>query len=98
MPSFDEIISFIKKYASKLTFTRDLVALYYCMIDPEVPGWAKALIITTILYVLNPFDLIPDMIPGGLVDDAGMVVTTIATLAGVLNARHYELADNYLYG
>lgn len=40
----------------------------------KVPGWTIAAVVAALLYVLNPFDLIPDFIPGlGYVDDALVV-------------------------
>lgn len=40
----------------------------------EVPYWTLAAIAFALLYVLNPFDLIPDALPGiGLLDDAAVL-------------------------
>ena len=40
----------------------------------EVPWWTVAAIVTALLYVLSPVDLIPDIIPFfGLLDDAAVV-------------------------
>ena len=40
----------------------------------EIPYQAIGAVVFGLLYVLNPFDLIPDMIPGvGLLDDAAVM-------------------------
>jgi len=40
----------------------------------QVPYWTLAAITFTLLYVANPFDLVPDALPGvGLVDDAAVL-------------------------
>ena len=40
----------------------------------QIPYWSIAAIVAALLYVLNPFDLIPDVIPGiGLLDDVAVV-------------------------
>jgi uncharacterized membrane protein YkvA (DUF1232 family) len=45
----------------------------------EIPYWSIAAIVAALLYVLNPFDLIPDFIPGvGYVDDALVVAVCLA--------------------
>ncbi|MFP4476872.1 MAG: YkvA family protein [Desulfatibacillaceae bacterium] len=37
----------------------------------RIPWWALSALVFALLYVVNPFDLIPDAIPGiGLLDDA----------------------------
>lgn len=40
----------------------------------EVPWWTIGAAVTSLLYVLNPMDIVPDFIPGiGLLDDASVV-------------------------
>ena len=39
----------------------------------KVPAGTVAAIIGTLLYVLSPVDLLPDFLPGGFVDDAGII-------------------------
>ena len=58
----------------------DDVKLYFQMLGDiftgkykKVPAGTVAAIIGTLLYVLSPVDLIPDFLPGGFVDDAGIL-------------------------
>lgn len=45
----------------------------------EIPYWSIVAIVAALLYVLNPFDLIPDIIPViGYVDDAAVVAVCLA--------------------
>ena len=97
MPSAEQFFSFISQFASKIPFSKDLVALYFCMVDEEVPWWAKVAIGAAILYVITPLDVIPDFIPfAGWTDDAGVVVAVIAQIGGVLNEKHYRQATELL--
>lgn len=58
----------------------DDVKLYFQMLGDiftrkykKVPTGTVAAIIGTLLYVLSPVDLLPDFLPGGFVDDAGIL-------------------------
>lgn len=44
----------------------------------HVPRWTLAAVAFSLLYVLNPMDLIPDVLPGiGLIDDAAVLSLTL---------------------
>ena len=44
----------------------------------KIPFWSIAAIVAALLYVLNPFDLIPDFIPiVGQIDDAAVVAACL---------------------
>lgn len=44
----------------------------------EIPYWSLAAISAALLYVLNPFDIIPDVLPVvGLLDDAAIVAACL---------------------
>lgn len=58
----------------------DDVKLYFQMLGDiftgkykKVPAGTVAAIVGTLLYVLSPVDLLPDFLPGGFVDDAGII-------------------------
>lgn len=43
--------------------------------DPRVPMWKKAVPVLALLYVISPFDFVPDIIPGlGQLDDIGILL------------------------
>ena len=69
------------------------VKLYFQMLGDvfsgkykKVPVGTIAAIIGTLLYVLSPIDFIPDFLPGGFVDDAGI-------LALCLNFTKYDIEE-----
>lgn len=54
--------------------------------DKDAPWFSKATAIAGLLYVIIPFDVIPDVIPFfGLADDVAAVAMAVATLGIVLN-------------
>ena len=69
------------------------VKLYFQMLGDvftgkykKVPVGTIAAIIGTLLYVLSPVDFIPDFLPGGFVDDAGILVLC-------LNFTKYDIEE-----
>jgi uncharacterized membrane protein YkvA (DUF1232 family) len=49
--------------------------VYQLMLDPEVPIYLKILPFAAILYLLFPFDFLPDIIPGiGQLDDITILI------------------------
>ena len=71
--------------------------LYYVMMRPETPAWAKAIIIAALGYFICPIDAIPDVLfPVGYTDDAAVLAAAVATLAsyideGVMNSVNNQL-------
>ena len=85
----------IKKLMQNETLRKYLedVKLYFQMLGDvfsgkykKVPTGTIAAIIGTLLYVLSPIDLIPDFLPGGFLDDAGI-------LALCLNFTKYDVEE-----
>jgi len=75
----------IKKYA--LMAGREVIELalklYYATMDSDTPAWAKTVITGSLVYFILPVDAVPDLLPGGYVDDFG----ALAAAAGVVSAH-----------
>lgn len=83
----NEIENKFKKNGPLARFVNDLKLLFAIIKDyingtyREIPWWTIAAIITTLLYVLSPIDLIPDFIPFvGYVDDALIVAACLSMI------------------
>lgn len=77
-----------------IPFMRDIVALYYAMIDKETDLSARISIAAALIYVVSPVDLIPDTVPVvGWIDDAGALGVLISLSQIVTEDRHYAAAD-----
>ncbi len=62
------------RFISDVKMMISLVKDYWNKNYREVPWWTVAAVVTALLYVLSPVDLIPDFIPFfGLLDDAAVV-------------------------
>eukprot|EP00831_Metopus_contortus_P018449 TRINITY_DN1786_c0_g1_i18.p1 TRINITY_DN1786_c0_g1~~TRINITY_DN1786_c0_g1_i18.p1 ORF type:complete len:292 (-),score=14.91 TRINITY_DN1786_c0_g1_i18:495-1370(-) len=59
---------------------RQILTLYILLRSKHVPTIAKASIVAALGYLICPFDLIPDYIPSGLVDDLAAITILLAEL------------------
>ena len=77
------------KAARQVPFAEDLVASYYCALDPETPGKAKAVLLGALAYFVMPMDAIPDILAlVGFSDDIAVLTLAIATVRANLTEAH----------
>lgn len=76
---WNKIMRYLKKAGYQVI--EKVLWLYYACQRPETPAWAMAVIVAALAYFINPVDAIPDPLPGGLVDDAGVLATAVTTVA-----------------
>lgn len=82
---------------ARIPFAEDLVAAYYCAIDPQTPAKAKALLLAALAYFVLPADLLPDFIPGlGFTDDLAVIVAAVSMVREHMTPLHRQRAVRYL--
>ncbi len=87
----------IRRLIGQVPFTEDLVAAYFCAIDPATPARPKAILLAALAYFILPFDLIPDFISGlGYTDDATVLMTAIGIVGTHIKPHHREKARRAL--
>ncbi len=92
----DNFLNNVKRFIGHVPFTKDGVAMYFCMIDSKTPAYAKATIAAALAYFLSPVDAIPDLIVGlGFTDDATVITGALATVRSHVKDEHWEKADNF---
>jgi len=80
----------IEKTGKKISFARDIVALYNYIKDSDVQWYRKAIVIGALLYFIAPIDAIPDISPLiGYLDDLG-VITAVVKYLGHELIPYYE--------
>jgi uncharacterized membrane protein YkvA (DUF1232 family) len=85
------------KAADKIPFLEDLVASYYCALDPDTPNRVRAVLFAALAYFVLPLDSIPDFLIGfGFTDDMAVLAAVIASIRGNIQPRHTELARTKL--
>ena len=85
-----------KKYASKVPFARQALAMYYCAIDSKTPTRAKVTAIGALAYWILPIDVIPDFIPvAGFADDTTAIFIAYKAIKAHITQEHYEKVDEF---
>lgn len=80
---WDKVAKFAKKAGQKVI--EKALLLYYAAQNPQTPIWAKTTIYGALGYFIFPVDAIPDFIPGGYVDDLGVLGAAIVTVSMYIN-------------
>lgn len=85
------------KAAKQVPFAEDVVAAYYCALDPETPGKAKAVLLGALAYFIMPMDAVPDFLAlVGFSDDIAVLTLAIATVRANLTEAHRVAARKSL--
>ena len=65
----------IRRFIEKIKVLVEMVSAYMNGKYKKIPKKTLILLVAALIYLVNPFDLIPDFIPGiGYVDDAGVII------------------------
>ncbi|MCY0148965.1 YkvA family protein [Hoeflea sp. G2-23] len=86
-----------KKAARQIPFAEDLVAAYYCALDPQTPGKSRAVLFGALAYFIMPMDAIPDFLAlVGFSDDIAVLTLAIATIRSNMTDAHRAAARKAL--
>ncbi|MFQ6158086.1 YkvA family protein [Sinorhizobium meliloti] len=86
-----------RRAARQIPFSRDLVAAYYCAVDPATPTRTRGILLAALGYFVLPIDFVPDMLAMiGFSDDIAVLTAAFAAISGQIKERHYQKADEVL--
>jgi uncharacterized membrane protein YkvA (DUF1232 family) len=89
----------LRKAARYIPFADDLVAAYFCALDPATPHRVRAMLLAALAYFVLPTDMIPDFLAGvGFGDDATVLLATITMVNSHITAAHREAARRAIDG
>lgn len=75
----------LEKSGKRISFAKDILALYRYMKDPFVKWYRKAIVVAALVYFIVPIDTIPDMTPlFGYLDDLGIITALLKYLGNEL--------------
>jgi uncharacterized membrane protein YkvA (DUF1232 family) len=88
-----------RKAARYIPFAEELVAAYYCALDPTTPHRVRAMLLAALAYFVLPFDSVPDLLAGiGFGDDAAILLATITLVRAHITPIHLAAARRMLAG
>lgn len=92
-----KLLATARKAARQVPFMEDVVAGYYCALDPATPAKVRATVLAALAYFVLPLDTIPDFIIGvGFGDDATVLMAAIAMIRSHMRDDHYHAAREAL--
>ncbi len=81
----ENLWSKVQRVGKKISFAKDVMALYSYMKDPLVSWHRKAIVVMGLVYFISPIDAIPDIAPLiGYLDDLGVITALIKFLGSEL--------------
>ncbi len=87
----ENLWSKVQRVGKKISFAKDIMALYNYMKDPLVSWHRKAIVVMGLVYFISPIDAIPDIAPFiGYLDDLGVITALIKFLGSEL-VPYYDL-------
>jgi uncharacterized membrane protein YkvA (DUF1232 family) len=87
----------LKRAMRQVPFSRDLVAAYYCAMDPTTPLRTRGILLGALAYFVMPFDFLPDVLAMvGFSDDIAVLTAAFAAISGQIKEDHYIRADEAL--
>jgi uncharacterized membrane protein YkvA (DUF1232 family) len=87
----------IRRFATRIPFAEDAVALWFCARDAETPVGTKAMLLAALAYFVAPTDFLPDWFAGlGFTDDAAVIAAAIGLAGRAIKPTHRQSAKGLL--
>jgi uncharacterized membrane protein YkvA (DUF1232 family) len=85
------------RFAAQIPFAEDLLTVYYCALDRGTPTYVRIALFAALAYFVDPFDVIPDVLPIiGLSDDAAVLAGAIKLTWDNIKPEHRDAAREAL--
>lgn len=91
---FDKIGRVARKAGVKTVYAALL--LYNALLSGNIPLKHKAVVVAALGYFILPADIVADILPGGLLDDAGMLLYTAKLIWDNITPETHEKARRQL--
>jgi uncharacterized membrane protein YkvA (DUF1232 family) len=83
------LMPFLKQNSKRITqrLKSASLMLWQALSDPEVPLKAKVVAVSALVYLVSPFDLICDFLPGGFADDWAALAAGASAVSAIIMAH-----------
>jgi uncharacterized membrane protein YkvA (DUF1232 family) len=86
-----------RRAANKVPFMDEVVAAYFCAMDPETPARVRGILLAALAYFVLPLDLLPDFLAiVGFSDDVAVLTAAIAAVRSNITDAHRSAAKKAL--
>lgn len=87
----------VKQTARQIPFMNEIVAAYFCAMDPDTPLRVRGILLAALAYFILPFDMIPDfLLFFGFSDDIAVLTAAFAAVQGEISDAHRAAAREAL--
>jgi len=87
----------VRKAAKAVPFLDEVIAAYYCALDPATPTRVRGILLASLAYFILPLDFIPDIILGlGFTDDAAVLMAALTAIRTHITPAHRAAAKKAL--
>lgn len=87
----------MRRAAKQIPFAEDVVAAYFCALDPHTPSRVRGILLAALAYFVLPLDVFPDFLAFvGFSDDMAVLAAAIAAVRGHMTPAHYIAARQAL--
>jgi uncharacterized membrane protein YkvA (DUF1232 family) len=89
--------AYIRRFATRIPFLKEALALYYCLMDQATPTQVKLIVAAALAYFVLPLDAIPDILAVvGFSDDAAVILLAWQTVRTHVTDDHLTRAQEAL--
>ncbi|MHC1547410.1 YkvA family protein [Phyllobacterium sp. K27] len=83
----------VRKAAKNIPFLDEVVAGYFCALDPATPTKVRGILLASLAYFVLPLDFIPDFILGlGFTDDVAVMMAALSAIRTNITPAHRAAA------
>ena len=87
----------LKRVAGNVPFVEELVAAYYCAMDPATPIRVRGMLLAALAYFIMPIDFVPDIVAGlGFADDMALLTAVVGLVSASIKPVHRAAAARAL--